>query len=471
MTFSLGLIMFICIVPSLILCYVQVYPKNWKDRKLILGVRNREEFRSGETLETVEKIYGKYRKWASYVVIGGCVISCLLLFLKTMTLQMAIWTTFILLALIGINIPYFLGNREMKDLKRRLGLNGQAGVSYVDLSNAGTVHALHIVQVLIPNLIVALFVVIALLADLKVIPMGNGWIQGTFLGTTMMTSFWVTGLLVTVIAFILDRLRNDVISKDSAINANYNRAKKKNFADFFVLSLWCNTVFVTFGGFGFFFWYSEILTILVLAAYMLLIFGGVFFFILRERKIEERYQKETEVISDDDDNWILGSFYYNPKDGRLNVEKRVGVGGTINLAHPVGKLMGVIMALTLVFTALCLVWIGMVEGTPIKVMVKDQRVVCHQLRDEYVIHLDEIKSVDYGDTIEGMHFVRVFGVGMDSLLKGEYNVDGKQGCKVFLNPSVGNYCLIQTDKETYYVSGSTKEETKALYDGILQEIK
>ena len=53
-----GLIMFVCIVPTSVILFFQVYPKNWKDKKLILGVKNREEYRTGETLETVEKIYG-----------------------------------------------------------------------------------------------------------------------------------------------------------------------------------------------------------------------------------------------------------------------------------------------------------------------------------------------------------------------------------------------------------------------------
>jgi uncharacterized membrane protein len=49
-------------------------------------------------------------------------------------------------------------------------------------------------------------------------------------------------------------------------------------------------------------------------------------------------------ILDDDAKWRLGIFYYNPSDPSLFVEKRTGVGYTINFAKPAGWafLMGII---------------------------------------------------------------------------------------------------------------------------------
>lgn len=49
-----------------------------------------------------------------------------------------------------------------------------------------------------------------------------------------------------------------------------------------------------------------------------------------------------ENYRDDDDRYILGSIYYNKKDPALMVEKRIGVGWTMNLAHPIGMLMMVL---------------------------------------------------------------------------------------------------------------------------------
>ncbi|MBR6849879.1 MAG: hypothetical protein IKM88_06570 [Lachnospiraceae bacterium] len=159
--------------------------------------------------------------------------------------------------------------------------------------------------------------------------------------------------------------------------------------------------------------------------------------------------------------------YYNPNDKRLNVEKRVGVGGTINLAHPAGKLIGLILILSLVFTMMSVVWMGMVETTPIKLTAEDGKLICHQLRDEYVIAFDEIDSIEYGDDITSLRVVRLSGVGMENLLKGNFSVDGINGCKLFLNPQGKEYIKIATKTGTlYYVSGSTAEETRAAYNKL-----
>lgn len=36
----------------------------------------------------------------------------------------------------------------------------------------------------------------------------------------------------------------------------------------------------------------------------------------------------------DDDHWVAGVFYYNPDDPALWVGKRLGIGWTLNFAHP-----------------------------------------------------------------------------------------------------------------------------------------
>ncbi len=50
---------------------------------------------------------------------------------------------------------------------------------------------------------------------------------------------------------------------------------------------------------------------------------------------------------DDDRYWKLGQFYYHPGDPSLLVEKRAGIGYTLNLGHPVGMAIVVATALLL----------------------------------------------------------------------------------------------------------------------------
>ncbi|MBO3442954.1 DUF5808 domain-containing protein [Clostridium sp. CCUG 7971] len=62
--------------------------------------------------------------------------------------------------------------------------------------------------------------------------------------------------------------------------------------------------------------------------------------------------KYTSSYSPDDDEnyWILGSIYNNPNDPSFMVQKRFGIGWTINIATPLGKIF-------LVATILLLIWL------------------------------------------------------------------------------------------------------------------
>jgi uncharacterized membrane protein len=46
-------------------------------------------------------------------------------------------------------------------------------------------------------------------------------------------------------------------------------------------------------------------------------------------------EKGSEILIDDDRYWKLGAFYYNPEDPSIFVEKRFGIGWTLNFARAV----------------------------------------------------------------------------------------------------------------------------------------
>lgn len=466
MSLFFGLIMFICIVPVTLIMFLQVYPKNWREKKLVLGVKNRDEFREGTTEEKVDGIVKKRRAQAGTVVICICVIAGVLLLMRGMAMQTTVWTAFIIIALGVLELPYILGNREMKEIKRSLGLANETGVSYVDLSNAGAVHALQPFRAELPALLGLIPVIIALLIDLKVILPGKVMSAGAFLMTSSLGMFWLIGIMMVVFAHVFDNLKNEVISPDSSINANYNRAKKKNFADMFVMGIWLNLLLLIAWLLTFILAYSDITVIISTMVYMLLIFAGIALFVIRNRKIDARYEKEMNLLADDDDQWILGLFYYNPHDNRLNVEKRVGVGATVNVGHPVGKVITGMIILALTAVLMALVWLGMAESTPMTIKVENGSVICHHLRDDYTIDVDDIQSASYGEDLKSLNLIRTYGTGTATIQKGSFTVDGETGCKVFLWVDAGNYIKIVTDSDTYYINGSTAEETREVYDLI-----
>ena len=468
MSLFFGLIMFICLVPATLIIFFQIYPKNWKEKKLIFGVKNRDEFREGTSENEVDAIVKKRRSQAGIIVICTCVIAGLLLLVRGMPMQTTIWTAFIFIALIVLEFPYILGNREMKELKKSLGLGSETGVSFVDLSSAGAVHALQPFRIWLPVLLGLVPVALALLIDLKILFPGMVPGAGSFLVTATLGVFWLVSIMMAVFAHIFDNMKNEVISHDSSINANYNRAKKKNFADMFVLGAWGNLLLLAAWLLAFILAYSDLTIIISSAVYILFIFAGIASFVIKSKKIDSRYEKEMDLLADDDDHWILGLLYYNPKDRRLNVEKRAGVGGTVNVGHPAGKVILGLSVLALVGVIVSLVWIGMIESTPMTVKFENRTVICHQISDDYVIALDDIRSISYGEDPDELNLIRTHGIGTATIQKGSFTVNGETGCKVFLRIGSGNYIKIVTDSDTYYINASTEEETADVYKQIDQ---
>ena len=62
------------------------------------------------------------------------------------------------------------------------------------------------------------------------------------------------------------------------------------------------------------------------------------------RNISEN-KEEDELYKDDDSKWILGSFYYNRNDPAIMIEKRVGIGWTINFGNTKAIIIFVIILL------------------------------------------------------------------------------------------------------------------------------
>ena len=96
--------------------------------------------------------------------------------------------------------------------------------------------------------------------------------------------------------------------------------------------------------------------------YIVMIMTIVIIGVINQKAVEKRYERDTDLeLQDDDDFWILGMFYYNPNDTRLNVEKRFGYGGTVNIAHPAGKVIMIVIALMLIAAIIFIIW-GAVTG-------------------------------------------------------------------------------------------------------------
>lgn len=355
MPWLIKLIMFICVVPAALLMFFIAFPANPSKKKMIFGVRDNPKFHEGDAAEKFKSIAASCRKGALIITILVCVMSIVLLFLPANGMTMIAWILLVY-GLFLIAVPFGKGNVELKNLKKELGIT-KSGVTFTDLTNTNTVHSLKLPWLILPNAIAFITAVVSFLIDLGVIKVDVACEQYAL--TMMGISFLFIAVILVPIAIMMDNTRNIVISKDSNINANYNRAKKKTWADLMVSMSWANALFLTGYSILLMFVNSEMVILAGVLVYTVIIMIIVAIGAVNQKAIEKRYARDTNLeLLDDDDYWVFGMFYNNPNDTRLNVEKRFGYGGTINIAHPAGKIIMAITFLLLVGTLIFVAWMA-----------------------------------------------------------------------------------------------------------------
>ncbi len=460
-----GLIMILSFLPIMIIMYFMIYTKDWKKKKVVFGVLNREEFKSGDALSKVDALTIAKRKEATYILAGICFICILLFFIPSGTIMMIAYSIFVFVALIVFHIPYVKGNTELKSLKRELGIEAKGGIRQADLKSINASHALNLPILILPLIFSVAELAFSFLYDMNYISIGKNAYQGNYIMTILSGTFLFMGLIFILVAVMMDKTRNEVISADSDINANYNRAKKKVWADIWVALLWVNVIFVLGFILAFALDVIEMASIAGFGIYIIVMFIVIAMFGKKISRLNGVYEFESP-LTDDDDNWLFGLIYYNPNDKKLNVEKRNGLGTTVNFAHPGGKVLMWVLILLMVETFAGFTYAFVVDSTDMHLRLDGSEIVCHQLRDEVKINTSDIKELSFGDTLKDIKMVRLGGVGTENVLKGNFSVGDDKKCKVFLSPVADCYIRIVTEDKVYYLSATSREETKELYSEI-----
>ena len=355
MPWLVNLIMFICVVPSVIILALMAFPKNPEKRKMIFGVRDNPKFHEVDTAKRIKDIAASCRKSGLIITAIVCLLSVVLLIVPYNSVTIIAWMLLVF-GLFLVAIPYAKGNQELKNLKKELGIT-KSGKIYTDLTSTSVVHGLKMPWLILPNAVVLVATVFAVLVDFGVIRITENLACEKYALTIMCLSFMFVGMILIPIAYMMDNVRNTVISKDSNVNANYNRAKKKGWADLMVAMSWANALYTVAYSIISMFVFNEMIVLIGIIAYTVIIMISVAVAVKTQSSIEKRYERDTDLeLLDDDDYWILGMFYCNPHDTRLNVEKRFGFGGTVNFAHPAGKVIAVISILLILGALIYLVW-------------------------------------------------------------------------------------------------------------------
>lgn len=448
------LILTVCVYPFLFIMYFLVKNEGGVQKTGCFGITlTKDNMKEPEAA----KIIKEYNKQMRRTFIALLLAPLPMLFIPWFSIYLTFWMVWLIGGIFAFFIPFGRANTKLKDLKREKGWkkDGEEKQTLVEMKSAGKVRRVKWYQFAGPCAIsIALFV----------------WALIRFHGEKLEALSAAVGSLafVTVLFYIMavwmDRQKTQVISEDSEVNLNYTRAKKNLWKNLWTACAWVNTAYTAcmlfslgtdFALSGLFFWGT--------AAYILVTIALLFGVIKKRRNIDKAYADKMDIVlTDDDDNWLWGMIYYNPKDKHVMVEKRVGIGTTMNMATKAGKGMGIFCGLMLLSLPLVCFWCILLEFTPIQLSVTDGRLMASQIKADYSVPVSIMEDITLLEELP--KWSKVNGTGMENLQKGTFRIAEVGSCRVFLNPENKVFIRFTAAGETYYMSGYDDAETLQVYE-------
>lgn len=455
---NLNFVMALSLMPTGIIVFIIMYVLGLNSRRFLFGVRADSEFRKSEAALKAIKDYKK-QMWIMFAV--SMVLTIPPFFLKGASLPYAYWMFWFCLMLVAASVPFGRQNAKLKEAKRELygeknKESNEGTPIYAELVTVRTIKAVTFLPQLILGFVLAISPFISLFFKQK-----DSYFE--LYAITFVTLF-ITLIVFSIVAVLMDRMKVSVISGDSALNQNYARAKKKVWKDIWVVLSWIMIALMIALVIIVRLPYTNGLFISYILAATLIPLIPFFVVMSKLNKIEKAYNGSIDVKfdADDDKYWIWGQFYYNPHDSRAMIEKRYGTGATMNMGSKSGKVITVMCALILFSIPLSAVWMIITEKTPMHVEIKDDMLVTYQLTTKYKVPVDSVRDVT---VIEGApKAYKISGTGLDTFQSGLWNTKEYGKVRMYMNPKNNKFLMFSDGEYTYIVSGYNDEETVATAD-------
>lgn len=179
------------------------------------------------------------------------------------------------------------------------------------------------------------------------------------------------------------------------------------------------------------------------------------------QQLKEKNNWFIEGIPDEDKYWG-GFIYNNPKDKRFMVEKRVGIGNTVNFAHPAGKAFVIGTIFILIVTLVpALVLSYKLSYDEYKLTVDNNKVNIDAPFYDFSFDMDEIEGVE---TISKMpSATKTNGAADNKLLLGNFKVSGYGKSKVYVKKDVEEIVVVKLKDMNVFITGNSVEQSQEYF--------
>ncbi len=441
----MNLFLVICMWIFLPIVYVSMRNNTVCKKGLILSVTLPPE---GQRDEEVQAYVGSFRKrllWTMIWLTAALLPSLLLPKVSLVITWAIVW---MLAAMGAIFWIYGKGYEGLKAIKRRWGWKTGTPQPAMETASLKLPKPIK-TRWFVPPMILSVLPVISVLAD----ELDPAWAL-----LLTVNAFVCLGITAGSLAFhgLIFRQKPDVVDDNPDRTAALTRVRRYNWTKTWLLMAWITglySVAVWIGqGKGYF-----AITMLYTAAIVAVALATEF----AVRRAQHRLNGDTPPVVDEDDYWIWGQFYYNPHDKKAFINERVGMGMSMNYATPVGKGMAVFTVVVLLALLPLCGWMISEEMTATELTVSSDSIVARHGSTVYEIPLDEVLEAELLDELPPSS--RMWGTGMEQILKGQFSVEGYGTAKFCLNPQQPPFLTIKTADETYFFSG---EEAEAIFSEL-----
>lgn len=450
----LKIIMLALFLPVLLIIYLVLRNEAKAKKNLILGVTLPHDARAHDTVLSLVR---QYQLALGVVSVVLALLTVPTLFLRYDSVVMTYLMTWLLVMLLAPMVCYGLYNKRLMALKRHFGWYSESsGTTLVDTRLLTVPRRLVSVWVFAPAFLLSLIPVVVTVLTLR---RGDEFwpTVSVYLLMAMMVA------LFYVLYRVICRQRAEVVDEKTEINAALTQIRRYNWGKCWIWTAWLTCAF----NIGLWLFQQNAYIVVFLS----LVYTGVLLFVLLRAEFRTRRQQERltadsgrEVYTDDDDNWRLGMFYWNPRDKHLIVNKRTGLGTTLNMAGAAGKAIILFTLLLLLAMPFLGVWMMSEEFTPVSLSLKGDALVARHTGTVYELPIGQIKQLGLIEQLPSGS--RTMGTEMSSVLKGSFKLDGIGSCRLCVDPRTPPFLVAVTEDRTYILGASEAGAVRALYNAL-----
>lgn len=454
MEFLFNIIMFVCMYPVVLILYFVANMAGSPNKDRLLGVTLQTEWLQDETVTAITK---KYKKQLNRITLVFAILPFLTFLIRSFAFQFTFWMMWLLIVMGVLVLPYISAYRNlMRYKKERMAEEGMTKEeSFIPVANQRT---LHLQSFVLPWLLtwIPLLVSFGFRGTHEFVPM---------LSVALSSLILVPALALGAVG--MDLARPVTISRNPEINRAFMLYKKDNWNRYWCMVAWMSAALMDGIFASAFLLPVTVFPMIVLATvYTVALILPVIQVGMRiKRKANEYHETDPDAVTvDEDDHWILGAIYYNREDSHTFVEKRYGIGTTVNMATRFGKGLTVFTGLALLAIPASCVLVILLEITPIDLSLQGNTLVATQIRTDYQIPVEDITSMQVITELPDRS--RTNGTGMDSLEKGHFDVEGYGSSLLFLNPQNHEFLVVKAGEKTYILSEETDKDTQQMYQQL-----